>query len=247
MRSVVHTISKYPNCWLSFSGDLKMKLKMNSKRKFALIPIAAALMGFGPVAHADWTASFNDLVNDVSGTLSYTGFSGGAQHYTLILDTSDYSGGAAYLDSVNIKAFSDYSSFTYTASAGSYMDPAGTAGINNGPGATDTGCDGPAGGGFACLEAMPKGQAPLQLALDSIYTFTFDVFGATDVNTTGFEAKVGVGFADATGMGPYAITAQLTSPVTTPIPEPETYAMLLAGLGLMGFVARRRQRKLAFA
>jgi len=29
------------------------------------------------------------------------------------------------------------------------------------------------------------------------------------------------------------------------IPEPETYAMLLAGLGLMGFVARRRQRKLA--
>ena len=31
------------------------------------------------------------------------------------------------------------------------------------------------------------------------------------------------------------------------IPEPETYAMLLAGLGLMGFVARRRQRNLAAA
>lgn len=29
--------------------------------------------------------------------------------------------------------------------------------------------------------------------------------------------------------------------VTTPVPEPETYAMLLAGLGLMGFVARRRR------
>ena len=28
----------------------------------------------------------------------------------------------------------------------------------------------------------------------------------------------------------------------TSIPEPETYAMLLAGLGLMGFVARRRRR-----
>jgi len=28
---------------------------------------------------------------------------------------------------------------------------------------------------------------------------------------------------------------------TTPIPEPETYAMMLAGLGLMGFVARRRK------
>lgn len=31
----------------------------------------------------------------------------------------------------------------------------------------------------------------------------------------------------------------------TPIPEPETYAMLLAGLGLLGFVARRRRRNAA--
>lgn len=29
--------------------------------------------------------------------------------------------------------------------------------------------------------------------------------------------------------------------VTTPVPEPETYAMLLAGLGLIGAVARRRK------
>lgn len=30
--------------------------------------------------------------------------------------------------------------------------------------------------------------------------------------------------------------------IYAPVPEPETYAMLLAGLALMGFVARRRQR-----
>lgn len=30
-----------------------------------------------------------------------------------------------------------------------------------------------------------------------------------------------------------------------PVPEPETYAMLLAGLGLMGFVARRRKQSAA--
>jgi hypothetical protein len=35
----------------------------------------------------------------------------------------------------------------------------------------------------------------------------------------------------------------LSQNLTTPIPEPETYAMLLAGLALMGFVARRRQRR----
>jgi hypothetical protein len=28
-----------------------------------------------------------------------------------------------------------------------------------------------------------------------------------------------------------------------PIPEPETYAMMLAGMGLMAFVARRRASK----
>ncbi len=39
-------------------------------------------------------------------------------------------------------------------------------------------------------------------------------------------------------------TMQGTYPVTqtiTAVPEPETYAMLMAGLGLMGFIARRRR------
>jgi hypothetical protein len=30
--------------------------------------------------------------------------------------------------------------------------------------------------------------------------------------------------------------------VTAPIPEPETYALMLAGLGLVGFMARRRKQ-----
>jgi len=32
-------------------------------------------------------------------------------------------------------------------------------------------------------------------------------------------------------------------PITAAVPEPETYAMMLAGLGLMGAVARRRSKK----
>ncbi len=33
----------------------------------------------------------------------------------------------------------------------------------------------------------------------------------------------------------------------SPVPEPETYAMLLAGLGLIGFVASRKSRASALA
>ena len=41
------------------------------------------------------------------------------------------------------------------------------------------------------------------------------------------------------------ITADTFTPGPAPIPEPETYAMMLAGLGLLGFVARRRRQNAA--
>lgn len=51
--------------------------------------------------------------------------------------------------------------------------------------------------------------------------------------------------ADANLKANYTIyVKELTTPAyvapITPVPEPETYALLLAGLGLMGFIARRR-------
>jgi predicted heme/steroid binding protein len=47
------------------------------------------------------------------------------------------------------------------------------------------------------------------------------------------------GMADGTHGGTYGL--DLTQAM--PAPEPETYAMLLAGLGLVGFLARRRKDK----
>ena len=40
----------------------------------------------------------------------------------------------------------------------------------------------------------------------------------------------------------YGHPAQLLVRSTSPVPEPETYAMMLAGLGLVGFAARRKNK-----
>ena len=55
------------------------------------------------------------------------------------------------------------------------------------------------------------------------------------------------GAPESLGNGNYQITVIGTGSVAAPVPEPEIYAMMAAGLGLMGFVARRRQRNGAVA
>jgi hypothetical protein len=56
-----------------------------------------------------------------------------------------------------------------------------------------------------------------------------------------------IGFNDGAGKGKtlgdwddFVVGINFT-PAVTPVPEPETYALLLAGLGLMGAIARRRK------
>jgi hypothetical protein len=36
-------------------------------------------------------------------------------------------------------------------------------------------------------------------------------------------------------------TYPVTESITAAVPEPETYAMMMAGLGMIGFMARRRR------
>ncbi|MEP6605982.1 MAG: PEP-CTERM sorting domain-containing protein [Nitrosospira sp.] len=77
----------------------------------------------------------------------------------------------------------------------------------------------------------------------------FNSSGSRDLNFTGMLAvgdSANAGFhlsAFDPGVGnTYTFTITQT-PTVSPIPEPETYAMLLAGLGVMGFIARRRSTK----
>lgn len=46
-------------------------------------------------------------------------------------------------------------------------------------------------------------------------------------------------------IGSHVSVASAPVPIPAPVPEPETWAMLLAGLGLLGHLARKRQTELA--
>ena len=61
-----------------------------------------------------------------------------------------------------------------------------------------------------------------------------------DAGQTGLDTVV---FADYLAQASSGATLYRTgdAPITSPIPEPETYALMLAGLGMLGFMARRRR------
>lgn len=66
----------------------------------------------------------------------------------------------------------------------------------------------------------------------------------TNMTVNGKFYEFVIGYNDSAGTASLGDWDDMVIGVNA-IPEPETYAMLLAGLGLMGFVARRRQRRAA--
>lgn len=99
---------------------------------------------------------------------------------------------------------------------------------------------------FAQLAATDKG--------DGIWSFMLSI-NNNFFSSFGDEAYIGsMNFApdsseNGNGITPVSLTVQgiegdysaTYAPNTSPVPEPETYAMILAGLGLIAFTARRRK------
>jgi hypothetical protein len=91
---------------------------------------------------------------------------------------------------------------------------------------------------FWSLENEP-GNPPLNLLAQSY------VFSANAAVTSGYATLGNVRVLNLYKDAAYKNYAQDQLVMLAPVPEPETYAMLLAGLGVMGAVVRRRKQKQA--
>lgn len=87
------------------------------------------------------------------------------------------------------------------------------------------------------------------IGFDTIGAFGFDILAdgsafaslTSGVTGQGGLYQINLGTGSATLLGGFGASSPLIAGLTAaPIPEPGTYAMLLAGLGLVGFAVRRR-------
>jgi hypothetical protein len=110
------------------------------------------------------------------------------------------------------------------------------------------------GGGFATGGSVAYGNqnayatifvnlADATAALTSAQNNKLAYADCTTGGLMGMMNKCMTGWLTATGTkgGTMQGTFPITQSITAAVPEPETYAMMLAGLGMMGFVARRRK------
>ena len=183
-------------------------------RKLALAPIAVALMLSGAPA--------------LAGTLTFQGvtfassFAGNV--LTIEIDaagrTGDWSS-AVSMDVIAIKDVGTYSGVSLLGPGGAWTYSPNELDAN--------GCTGGVSGG-ACFS-----HSAVALGDDMIFNFAFDG-GPLSLDAPHLK----VHFLDASGGKQGSLLSQN---IATAIPEPETYAMLLAGLGVLGFAARRRRGK----
>lgn len=194
-------------------------------RKIIAASLAASALLMAPAPQAMAALTVDGAVYTVDVVPITNGYD-----YTLHIDLTGYTGGGSFLDNVAFKPADAFTSFSVVGA------PGGVANWTVDLGTLNAGGCGGAGAGWACLTGTAnsgKGYSILPLASNSDVKFDVQFTGA-GLSTDGLIIKAR--YVDDRGHK----IGTLVSDTVPVVPEPETYALMLAGLGLVGVIARRR-------
>ena len=201
--------------------------------KFLHAALVAGLLAFSGAAQAVTTTyTYGNLLTGYTGaptapnfaTLAVTDLRNGIWSFTLAINNTLFStfGDNAFIGSMSFDFAPDPVNNLRTTFISSNVGGVTSVGLTNGTGT---------GGGFSDVDFGTKfGQGSSNRLSQNDYV-TWTVSGLTGSN---YAAS----YLHLQG-GPNRGSAKYSA--VSAIPEPETYAMMLAGLGLMGYTARRRK------
>lgn len=204
--------------------------------------LASVILAFSGAAHAAVTTDYdfgrltpsgtslgyvapNDFALDPFAHLTTTDNGDGIWTFTLSINNNLFSsfGANAYLKAINF----DFSPDPDTQPVSTFVD-------SNVGGTLDVWSFG--GNGTGGLVDIDFGTGFGANSLDRLSQNDYVTWNVTGLGTSSLtNMYVKIYGIDGGYQAKYA-------PLTTVVPEPETYAMLLAGLGLIGFTARRRKQ-----
>lgn len=181
---------------------------------------------------------------------------------------SSWTSGAAVISAGTVIRFNNIDTTLLGASVGTYQREAVSGSTNYGLSQTSdtiyaytgtsataptsflavvsSGTLGTAADGYLTNTGLSMGAGAIQLSNSSDFA-QYNGARAGQVSFAGYKTMVSTAanWQDL-GDGSFATTVPNTTAFTiSAVPEPESYAMLLAGLGLMGTIARRRKSKAA--